>query len=88
MEIDNNKQFRLAHEFSIAMAERTIRRLFILLILIVLLWGATIGTFVWYINQYDYESYTYEQDGQGVNIMGDWNGVEYYGSKGDGSPQD
>lgn len=30
-----------------------------------------------YINQYDFESYTYKQDGAGVNIIGDGNGVDF-----------
>lgn len=30
--------------------------------------------------QYDFESYEYQQDGEGVNIIGDRNGVDYYGA--------
>jgi hypothetical protein len=31
-----------------------------------------------YMEQYDFADYEYNQDGQGVNIMGDRNGVDYY----------
>ena len=34
-----------------------------------------------YINQYDFEDYEYTQDGTGVNIIGDSNGVGYYGAE-------
>ena len=34
-----------------------------------------------YINQYDFEDYEYTQDGTGVNIIGDSNGVDYYGAE-------
>lgn len=30
-------------------------------------------------NEYDFESYEYQQDGEGVNIIGNMNGVEYNG---------
>lgn len=40
-----------------------------------------------YISQYDFESYTYEQDGQGLNIIGDRNGVDYYVPEADGTPE-
>jgi hypothetical protein len=32
-----------------------------------LLWFSTIIGFVWHLNQYDFASYTYEQDGDGYN---------------------
>lgn len=35
------------------------------LFLVIFLWFATIGGFVWHISQYDYISYT--QDGEGIN---------------------
>ena len=71
----------IAHEAAMARAERTIKRLFILLIVTVCLWFcsifATVGGFLWYINQYDFESYEYTQDGEGLNIIGDGNGVDF-----------
>lgn len=30
-------------------------------------------------SEYDFESYEYQQDGEGVNIIGDGNGVDYNG---------
>ena len=30
-----------------------------------------------FISEYDIETYTYDQDGEGVNIVGDGNGVDY-----------
>jgi len=38
-----------------------------------------VGSFLLYLNQYDFESY--QQDGEGVNIIGDMNGVDYNGTK-------
>ena len=32
-----------------------------------------------YIKEYDFSDYEYSQDGQGVNIIGDRNGVDFYG---------
>lgn len=42
-----------------------IKRLFILVLVVLGLWACTIGGFVWYLNQYDFVSYT--QDGEGYN---------------------
>ena len=67
----------LAHESALARNERTIKRVIIALILVLLLWFATIGLFIWYINQYDFSAISYEQDGQGINIIGDRNGVGF-----------
>lgn len=38
--------------------------------------------FIWYLNQYDFSgtSQEYQQDGQGVNIIGERNGVDFYGA--------
>lgn len=75
------RALRINHESAIAMAERTIRRLFILILTLVVLWGMTIGGFLWYLNQYDFESYKYQQDGSGLNFVGgDWNGVSIHGT--------
>lgn len=37
--------------------------------------------FIWYLNQYDFTAETVQQDGQGVNIIGDRNGVDYFGTE-------
>lgn len=43
-----------------------------------------------YIEQFDFEDYGYQQDGRGVNIIGDMNGVDYqnYGTDIEGSETD
>lgn len=41
------------------------RRWAIAFFVVIGLWAATIGGFIWYLNQYDFESYT--QDGSGYN---------------------
>ena len=38
---------------------------------------AIVAGFLLYFYCYDYTSYDYQQDGQGVNIIGDRNGVDY-----------
>jgi len=50
----------------------TIKRLWIILIIILSLWATTIGGFVWYISQYDYIGYS--QDGNGYNNVNVNNG--------------
>lgn len=37
--------------------------------------------FLWYLNQYDFTAETVQQDGEGVNIIGDRNGVDYFGTE-------
>lgn len=65
----------IVHEAEMARQERHIRRLWIALIVAICACVAITGGFLWYLNQYDFTSY--EQDGQGVNIIGDGNGVDY-----------
>lgn len=40
-----------------------------------------------YIEQYDFESYEYTQDGHGVNIIGDSNGVDVNGAEAESEAQ-
>ncbi len=62
---ENNKTPRVV-EIDIIEDYRTVRNwLFGLLVFVLILWAATIGLFVWYLNQYDFVSYT--QDGDGYN---------------------
>lgn len=62
---ENNKTPRVV-EIDIIEDYRTILKwLFRLLVFVLILWAATIGLFVWYLNQYDFVSYT--QDGDGYN---------------------
>ena len=65
----------LAHESAMARNERTVKRILSALIVVILLWFATIGAFIVFINQYDYSSTEYVQDGEGLNIIGDRNNV-------------
>lgn len=47
--------------------KKTNKRMFILLVVILILWFATIGSFVWYINQFDFVTETTTLDGNGTN---------------------
>lgn len=71
----------IVYEATMARMERHIKRLWIALIVAITLIFAS--NFIWlaYINQYDFESYEYSQDGQGLNIIGNENGVEWHGAK-------
>ncbi len=53
------------------------KRWFIACMVILSMWLATIAGFIWYLNQYDFESYetVIEQDGEGIN--------NYIGENGD-----
>lgn len=70
-----------AYELERAKDERTIKRLIRTILVVLLLWFSTIIAFVWYLNQYDYtsESVEYSQDGEGINVIGNENGVTYNG---------
>ena len=57
--------------------ERHIKRLWIALLIAVIACVAITVCYIWYLNQYDFASY--QQDGEGVNIVGDSNGVDYNG---------
>lgn len=46
------------------------KRWFTIAIVILCMWLATIGGFVYFLNQYNFESYEYTQDGQGTNNIG------------------
>lgn len=70
-----------AYETTAARDERKYKRLWIVLIITIILLVATNVTWLVYISQYDFESYDYAQDGAGVNIIGDRNGVSYNGTE-------
>lgn len=59
------------------------KRWFVACMVILLMWLATIGGFVWYLSQYDFESYetVIEQDGEGINNYIGENGDIVNGSK-------
>jgi hypothetical protein len=90
--MDNDNIPRLVWERDQARATHTIKVMVRLMIVMLVALLATVGAFLWYIhekdkewleflNQYDFETYDYEQDGRGVNIIGDSNGVDYYGAE-------
>ena len=68
----------IVFEGEMAIQERHVKRLWIALLAAITALVLTVGIFVWYLNQYDFESY--EQDGEGVNIIGNMNGVDYDGA--------
>ena len=68
----------IVHEAEIARQERHIKRLWIALIVAIVACVAITGGFIWYLNQYDFTSY--EQDGQGVNIIGNSHGGDCNGT--------
>lgn len=70
----------IVFEGEMARQERHVRRLWIALLTAITALVLTVGIFVWYLNQYDFTSYDYQQDGQGVNIIGDRNGVDLWPS--------
>ena len=71
----------IVYEAETARSERHVKRLWIALIITIILIFTSNAIWVWYISQYDFENYDYSQDGEGVNIIGDENGVDYNGSK-------
>lgn len=70
----------IVFEGEIARQERHIKRLWIGLLAAIVSIVLIVGGFLLYLNQYDFASYDYQQDGEGVNIIGDGNGVDYNGS--------
>lgn len=57
-------------------------RWFIAFIVVLILWFSTIGGFIQFLNQYNFESYEYTQDGQGTNnINNNIGGSVYNGAE-------
>lgn len=71
----------VVYESSMARNERTIKKLIIALIVTILLIFASNGLWLWYESQFETIDYSYEQDGNGNNIIGDSNGVDYNGAE-------
>lgn len=78
----------IVHESEMTRSERHMKRLWIALIVAVALLFASNMIWLRVFSQYDFESYEYSQDGQGVNIIGDGNGVDYNGPESTSAPQD
>lgn len=74
----------IVHEAEIARQERHIKRLWIALLAAIAACVAITVGFLLFINQYDFQSY--QQDGQGVNIIGSLNGVDYDGPASTSAP--
>lgn len=72
----------IAHEMAMARAERTVKRLIGVVIVMALLLAGTIAGFLVYLSQYDFTGYSYDQKGDGVNIVGAENEVDYNVAKG------
>ena len=64
----------VAHESTMARAERVIKRQWIAIVLLICMLFGAFGLFVWYESQF--ETMTYEQDGEGINNVN-------YGEQGD-----
>jgi len=80
--MEEREKSRYFIEATAAVLERTIKRLWILLLVLVILLFTSNGAWLWYISQYDFENYSesYTQDGDGLNIIGDRNGVIFDGA--------
>ena len=76
----------IVYESAMVRAERAMKRVVVALIVAVALLFVSNALWLWYISQYDFESYEYSQDGQGINVIGNDNGVTY-GSEGAHTPQ-
>ena len=74
----------IVHESAMARNERTIKRLVIALIISIIMIFACNAAWLYVWQLYDYASeettYTYTQDGKGLNIIGDRNGVDIDGA--------
>lgn len=67
----------IVHEGVMARNERTIKRLLIALVITILLLFASNAMWLHYISDCDIQTFEYTQDGEGVNLVGDGNGVSY-----------
>ena len=71
----------IAHQSAAARQERQIRRMWIALIVaITMLFASNVGWLI-YQSQFDTFSYDYTQDGNGNNIIGNDNEVDYNGAE-------
>lgn len=73
----------IVHESAMARQERTIKRLWILLILVISLLVATNGAWIWYENQFVEENWTYEATtDNGGTAIANGEGEVYYNGEG------
>ena len=75
----------IAHEFAMARAERTAKRLWITIILLIVMLVGTNGAWIWYESQFTdiVTTIEAEQDGSGVNIVS--GGDLDYGAESEGN---
>lgn len=68
---------------------KSAKRWFVAFLAVLICWLVTIGSFVWFLNQYNFESYEYVQDGQGNNnINNNVGGTVYNGAELENSEND
>lgn len=68
----------IAFEGELARAERHIKRLWIVNIILIIALILCNAAYLWYLSLYDFSSVDYKQSNDnGVNIVGDSNGVDY-----------
>lgn len=67
----------VAHESTVAMMERTIRRLWITAILLIVLLVATNGAWLWYESQFEYFTVTQESETGTNNYIGNDGEISY-----------
>lgn len=60
---------------------KTNRLLIKCIVIICVLWAVSCLGFVYFISQYDFQTYEYAQDGNGINIIGDNNSEVNNGAK-------
>lgn len=70
----------IAFEGELARAERHIKRLWIVNIILIIALIICNAAYLWYLSLYDFSSYDYEQ-GDGINVIGDSNGVTNNGTE-------
>lgn len=70
----------IAFEGELARAERHIKRLWIVNIILIIALILCNAAYLWYLSLYDFSSYDYEQ-GDGINVIGDSNGVTNNGTE-------
>lgn len=68
----------ITHESTVARMERITKRLVIVIIILVGVLFATNAVWLYFWNQYEYEDevISYEQDGQGTNVIGEGNEIK------------
>lgn len=70
----------IAFEGELARAERHIKRLWVVNIILIIALILCNAAYLWYLSLYDFSSYDYEQ-GDGINVIGDSNGVTNNGTE-------